>query len=73
MPIGKVGVDLKIQKRGLPMQHSKSKDVVNMIARMYNSSPRHMRENRYAILVQCLEFPTFSTYKRAYRFLFTKM
>ncbi|GAA5570224.1 hypothetical protein Amuc03_01309 [Akkermansia muciniphila] len=29
-----------------------------------------MRENRYAILVQCLEFPTFSTYKRAYRFLF---
>lgn len=31
-----------------------------------------MRENRYAILVQCLEFPTFSTYKRAYRFLFLK-
>lgn len=29
-----------------------------------------MRENHYAILVQCLEFPTFSTYKRAYRFLF---
>ena len=32
-----------------------------------------MRENHYAILVQCLEFPTFSTYKRAYRFLFSKM
>lgn len=28
-----------------------------------------MRENHYAILVQCLEFPTFSTYKKAYRFL----
>lgn len=30
-----------------------------------NSSPRYMRENHYAILVQCLEFPTFSTYKKA--------
>lgn len=39
---------------------------------MKYSSPRRMRENRYAILVQCLEFPTFSTYKRAYRFLFLK-
>ncbi len=31
-----------------------------------------MRENHYTILLQCLEFPTFSTYKRAYRFLFLK-
>lgn len=31
-----------------------------------------MRENRYAIPVQCLEFPTFSTYKRAYRSLFLR-
>ncbi len=29
-----------------------------------------MRENHYAILMQCLEFPTFSTYNRAYCFLF---
>lgn len=32
-----------------------------------------MRENHYAILVQCLEFPTFSTYKKVYRFLFFRM
>ena len=31
-----------------------------------------MRETRYAILVQCLEFPAVPTYKRAYRFLFLK-
>ena len=32
-----------------------------------------MRENRYAILVQCIELPMFSTYKRAYRFLIFRM
>lgn len=39
-----------MQKRRLPMQHSKSKVVGNLMSRCSNSSPRYMRENHYAIL-----------------------
>ena len=46
--------------------------VGNLVYRCSDSSPRRMRENRYPILVKYLELPTFSTYKRAYRFLFSK-
>ena len=60
-----------MQKRGLLMPRSKSKVAGNLNARMLYSIPRRKRENRYALLVQCLEFPMLSTYKRAYRFFFS--
>lgn len=50
----------------MPMLHSKLEVVgITFTHECSNSSPRYMRENHYAILVQCLEFPTFSTYKKA--------